>query len=82
MYAVSFMFKTFLDLIIACCLQMLTVVQLKKLSQLAAEWLKKCDEDRVLAETRRAEYLREIGNILHDSVPVSNDEVRGHLRMC
>lgn len=50
------------------------VVQLKKLSQIIADAMKKCDEDRVKTETERGEKLKEIGNMLHESVPVSKDE--------
>ena len=40
------------------------------------EEIAKCDSKRQELENTRLENLREIGNILHDSVPVSNDEVR------
>lgn len=35
----------------------------------------KTDSDRIKLEAERFEYLREIGNLLHPSVPISNDEV-------
>lgn len=41
------------------------------------EALEKTDSERIKLEAVRFEYLREIGNLLHPSVPISNDEVRG-----
>lgn len=35
----------------------------------------KCNEERQKAEIERSEILKEIGNMLHPTVPVSNDEV-------
>ena len=35
----------------------------------------KCDAERIKLEAERFENLREIGNLLHPSVPISNDEV-------
>lgn len=56
-------------------LQGLTVVQLKKLSQVIDDRMKKANEERALTETARDNIVKEIGNMLHESVPVSNDEV-------
>lgn len=39
------------------------------------EAVQKTDSDRLKLEAERFEYLREIGNLLHPSVPISNDEV-------
>ena len=39
------------------------------------ESIKRCNEERVQCEAERTDALKEIGNILHESVPVSNDEV-------
>ena len=50
--------------------------QLKKLSQLTDGSIKQCNEERVAVEQERSGFLGQIGNMLHESVPVSNDEVR------
>lgn len=55
--------------------QALTVTQIKKVRLLVDEAVEKTDRERVKLEAERFEYLREIGNLLHPSVPVSNDEV-------
>nr|CAB3265867.1 serine--tRNA ligase, cytoplasmic-like [Phallusia mammillata] len=52
----------------------LTVVQIKKIRLTVDAEITKCDSRRLELETIRHTNLREIGNILHDSVPVSNDE--------
>lgn len=57
--------------------QALTVTQIKKVRLLVDEAVEKSDSERIKLEAERFEYLREIGNILHPSVPISNDEVRG-----
>ena len=49
--------------------------QIKKLRLLIDEAILKCDAERVKLEAERFENLREIGNLLHPSVPISNDEV-------
>ena len=49
--------------------------QLKKVSLMVSAAVKKNGEDRVQTENERADAVREIGNIIHPSVPVSNDEV-------
>jgi len=56
-------------------LQTLQIVQIKKIRVLVDEEIVKCDLRRQELEKIRLCNLREIGNILHDSVPVSNDEV-------
>lgn len=56
--------------------QPLTVTQLKKVRQLIDELMKQNDSDLLQRETERNEALKEIGNMLHESVIVSNDEVR------
>jgi len=53
----------------------LTIPQLRRLSSLIEENMKRCNEERVQCETQRSEAMFEIGNLLHDSVIVSNDEV-------
>lgn len=56
-------------------LQALTVTQIKKVRLLVDEAVEKSDKERLRLEAERFEYLREIGNLLHPSVPISNDEV-------
>lgn len=56
-------------------LKPLTVTQLKKVRVLIDEAIQQNDLDLQKTEKERNNALREIGNHLHDSVPVSNDEV-------
>lgn len=56
-------------------LKPLTVTQLKKVSVLIDEAFQQNDLDLQKTETERNNALREIGNHLHHTVPVSNDEV-------
>lgn len=58
-----------------CPYQTLTVTQIKKVRMLVDEAIQKTDNERLSLEMQRFEYLREIGNLLHPSVPISNDEV-------
>ena len=58
-------------------LQALKVSQIKKVRLLIDEAIQKCDGERLKLEAERFENLREIGNLLHPSVPISNDEVGG-----
>lgn len=58
----------------------LTVSQIKKVRLLVDEAIGKSDSERLTLEEERFEYLREIGNLLHPSVPISNDEVRASAR--
>ncbi|XP_032898455.1 serine--tRNA ligase, cytoplasmic [Amblyraja radiata] len=51
-----------------------TVTQIKKIRVLIDEAIGKCDNERLKLEAQRMVSLREIGNILHPSVPISNDE--------
>lgn len=60
-----------------CSLQSLKVSQIKKVRLLIDEAIQKCDGERIKLEAERFENLREIGNLLHPSVPISNDEVGG-----
>ena len=53
----------------------LTVTQLKKVRALVDEAMAKNNEDMARHETARDGLLRELGNWLHPSVPVSNNEV-------
>lgn len=52
------------------------MTQLRKLSTLADDGMKQCQEDCHQTELQRFEAIKEIGNLVHDSVPVSNDEVK------
>lgn len=55
--------------------QELTVTQIKQVRILIDEQMKQNDEKLLDAEAKRNEALREIGNMLHESVIVSNNEV-------
>nr|XP_033775074.1 serine--tRNA ligase, cytoplasmic [Geotrypetes seraphini] len=55
-------------------LSALTVTQIKKVRVLIDEAILKCDAERLKLEAVRFENHREIGNLLHPSVPISNDE--------
>jgi len=55
-------------------LEKLTVTQIKKIRTLIDSHMQQCDTDRVECEKVRHENHFEIGNWLHDSVVVSNDE--------
>ncbi len=57
-------------------MQTLSVATLKQVSLLIDEAVVQCEEDAKKREFERNEALKEIGNLLHDSVIVSNDEVR------
>ncbi|KAF1560863.1 UNVERIFIED_CONTAM: putative serine--tRNA ligase, cytoplasmic, partial [Eudyptes robustus] len=52
----------------------LTVVQIKKLKELVEEQMVKAKDEMTRLETERDGFLGQIGNILHSSVPVSDDE--------
>ncbi|XP_034001204.1 serine--tRNA ligase, cytoplasmic isoform X2 [Trematomus bernacchii] len=52
----------------------LTVTQIKKVRLLVDEAVEKADVQRIKLEAERFDYLREIGNLLHPTVPISNDE--------
>ena len=55
--------------------QGLTVTQIKHIRSLIDENITKCNDEVIKVEQQRNEKLFEIGNLLHESVPVSNDEV-------
>ncbi|KAL2295567.1 hypothetical protein Nmel_017982 [Mimus melanotis] len=55
-------------------LQSLQVSQIKKVRLLIDEAILECDSERLRLEAERFESLREIGNLLHPSVPISNNE--------
>jgi len=56
-------------------LQTLTIAQLRRLSSLIEDSIRRCNEERLQCEMERSEAMFEIGNLIHDSVIVSNDEV-------
>jgi len=57
-------------------IQALTIPQLRRLSSLIEDSIRRCNEERVQCEMERGEAMYEIGNLLHESVVVSADEVR------
>lgn len=60
-------------------LEPLTVFQIKKFRSLVDEAMEKNKQDLELYANERDNMLKEIANWVHDSVPVSNDEVTyGH----
>ncbi|XP_051907190.1 serine--tRNA ligase, cytoplasmic isoform X2 [Hippocampus zosterae] len=63
-----------LEALTADILSALTVTQIKKVRVLVDEAMLKTDSERLKLEGERFSYLREIGNLLHPSVPISNDE--------
>ena len=56
-------------------IQPLTVLQIKQVQKLIEERNEKAKEEIKVCEEERHRYLVLIGNIVHPSVPVSNDEV-------
>ncbi|XP_064633193.1 serine--tRNA ligase, cytoplasmic-like [Lineus longissimus] len=63
-----------LDELTAEILKELTVSQIKKIRALIDEAIVKCNDDRIRLEDERREALIQIGNFVHPSVVVSNDE--------
>lgn len=55
--------------------QALTVAQIKKLRVVIDEQITQNDTSLTVHETERNEALKEMGNFLHESCIVSNDEV-------
>ena len=53
----------------------MTVKQIKKVVSLVEAANEKCNEERKQVEAVRTENLIMIGNLVHPSVPISNDEV-------
>lgn len=60
-------------------LEKLTVTQIKKVRTMIDENMKLCDAERVECEKIRHSNLFEVGNWLHDSVVVSNDEAENNI---
>ncbi|OCT91929.1 serine--tRNA ligase, cytoplasmic [Xenopus laevis] len=63
-----------LDQLTAEVLSALSVTQIKRLRVLIDEAIAATDAERIKLEAERFESLREIGNLLHPTVPISNDE--------
>jgi len=53
------------------------VSDIKLVRQKVDDAMKENDTNMTAAEVARNKALREIGNHLHESVPIDNDEVRG-----
>lgn len=60
-------------------LKELTVTQIKKIRQLMDEEIVKCNDELTQQESERNNTLKEIGNMLHESVPVSHDEAENEV---
>lgn len=63
-----------LDNLTSESLKTLTVVQIKRIRTLIDEAIQRNDENLKTTESERNSALREVGNHLHESVPVSDDE--------
>lgn len=59
-------------------LKALTVAQIKRVRVLIDQGITTNDQDLIETEKARNNALREIGNITHHSVPISNNEVKFH----
>ena len=57
-------------------LQPLTVTQMKRVQVLIGEASERAKQEMKETEEERHKHLVMIGNVLHPSVPISNDEVR------
>lgn len=58
--------------------QDLTVTQIKKLQKLVEEAMERNNVERKQLEDLRSFHLNQVGNLLHPSVPISDDEVSEH----
>uniref|UniRef100_A0A8C5M8X8 serine--tRNA ligase n=1 Tax=Leptobrachium leishanense TaxID=445787 RepID=A0A8C5M8X8_9ANUR len=63
-----------LEQVTAEILSALTVTQIKRIKVRIDEAIAATDTERLRLEAERFESLRDIGNLLHPSVPISNDE--------
>lgn len=68
-------FKIDLEIVNADSLAKLTIKQIKRVSTLIDTEIERTKERLIKSENDRNSALHEIGNIVHDSVPVSNNEV-------
>lgn len=55
--------------------QKLTVSQIKKVRTLVDKGMETCNNEVTRLEKLRKDKLFEVGNLLHESVHISNDEV-------
>ena len=55
------------------------MTQIKKVRAKIEEQVISCNEELQKLDEFRSFNLREIGNLIHDSVPISNDEVSAFL---
>lgn len=55
-------------------LKLLSVAQIKTVRSFIDDAIRTNEKDLVLTELERNRALKEIGNMLHESVPISNDE--------
>lgn len=69
------MFERLVRFIVHLPIQSLTVVKAKKIRLLVDQEIEKCNLLRVELEGVRLANLREVSNLTHESVPISNDEV-------
>lgn len=70
-----------LDNLTSESLKALTVTQIKRIRTLIDDAIQKNDENLKTTESERNSALREVGNHLHESVPVSNDEEENKVRL-
>lgn len=63
-------------------LKSLTVTQIKAIRSLIDDAMLKNDQELAKTENERNSALREVGNHLHESVPVSNDEDENKVCIC
>ncbi|XP_065845207.1 serine--tRNA ligase, cytoplasmic-like [Oscarella lobularis] len=70
--------KSSLDSLTGEILKDLNVKQIKKVGDLIEEAQTKCEEDRIDCEKKRNDVVKTIGNLVHDSVPISDDEDAGN----
>lgn len=68
-----------LETLTAEYIRTLAIKQIKRLSGLVHSQVGQVEEQLIQIETERDGILYEIGNLVHDSVPVSDDEVRNGL---
>ncbi len=61
-------------------LQSLTVCQIKRVQKLIEEANERDAKERTVLEEQRSFHLAQIGNFLHPSVPISNNEVSKGLK--
>lgn len=69
-----------LDNLTSGSLKALTVTQIKRIRTLIDDAMQKNEENLKTTESERNSALREVGNHLHESVPVSNDEEENKVR--